>query len=147
MSEVNHNEEKKQSSLENEQKEKLYYKRVLRNYVIICIVLIACSFVGLFFNEWILPISFTICSLLGVCVTFLLLKTHSDVNSESGKGSFAIYMLLRYACMTIGIVSSCLLVKFTMGEDVNKLRYLLVLASSIPFFATAVTLLLTKQVE
>lgn len=126
--------------------DKKYHKHVLINYCIISCVVIALSFIGLiFFNEWALPVCTAECAIFGLAVMFLLNKSHGEITNESGKGSFAIYLILRYACMIIGIVIACLIVKYTMGSEVNKMRYVIVLIGAIPYFVPTISLLITKQ--
>ena len=127
--------------------EKKYRKTVMRNYIIICVALVLLSFFSLLFKEWVLPVCMTVCSLFGIVVTFLLLKTHSDAVNESDRGKLTVYMLLRYLCMTIGLVISCFIVKFTMGSEIVKTRYLIVVIAAIPYIATTFAILLTKAVD
>ncbi len=127
--------------------EKKYRKTVMRNYIIICVALVLLSFFSLLFKEWVLPVCMAVCSLFGVVVTFLLLKTHSDAVNESDRGKLTVYMLLRYLCMTIGLVISCFIVKFTMGSEIVKTRYLMVVIAAIPYIATTFAILLTKAVD
>lgn len=125
--------------------EEKYTKNAIRNYIIIVALLIALSFLGFIFNEWILPICVGICSIFGFLEYYLLLKSRFEVSSDGTKGRFTIFMIFRYLCMILGIVASCLLVKFTMGEEVNKLRYIIVIVAAIPYVVTTLALLLTKQ--
>lgn len=127
--------------------EKKYRIAVMRNYIIICVVLVGLSFFSLLFKEFVLPICMAVCSLFGVVVTFLLLKTHSDAVNESDRGKLTVYMLLRYLCMTIGLLISCLVVRFTMGEEMVKTRYLMVAIGALPYIATTFAILLTKGGE
>ena len=127
--------------------EKKYRIAVMRNYIIICVVLVGLSFFSLLFKEFVLPICMAVCSLFGFVVTFLLLKTHSDAVNESDRGKLTVYMLLRYLCMTIGLLISCLVVRFTMGEEMVKTRYLMVAIGALPYIATTFAILLTKGGE
>lgn len=127
--------------------EKKYRIAVMRNYIIICVVLVGLSFFSLLFKEFVLPICMAVCSLFGSVVTFLLLKTHSDAVNESDRGKLTVYMLLRYLCMTIGLLISCLVVRFTMGEEMVKTRYLMVAIGALPYIATTFAILLTKGGE
>lgn len=121
-------------------------KKMIILYAVICIILIGLSFLSFLFNEWIMPLCTFICSIFGMIVLLLLIKSRNNITPESGKGSFVIYMVLRFACMLMGLVLSFLLVKFTMGEY-NKLRYVMALVSALPFFVTVVPFLVIKQDE
>lgn len=125
---------------------KMNNKKMYVLYSIICLVLIGLSFLSFLFDEWIMPICTTICSIFGLFVLFLYIKSRDNITPESGRGSFVIYMILRIACMVIGIVAAFLIVKFTMKE-VNKMRYLIALISSLPYIMTAVPFLVIKQDE
>lgn len=125
--------------------DKKFQLRVIRNYSLICLAFIALSFIGLAFNEWILPITVTICSLLGEVIMLLLLK--SNINTESGKGIFVVYLLIRYALMALGLVAAGFLVKYTMSDPINKKRYFIMIISALPYFATSIALSITKNKE
>ena len=130
----------------DENKNKVYYKKMIILYLVMCVVLIGLSFLSLLFDEWIMPVCTTICSVFGFLVLLLLIKSHQEITPESGKGSFAIFMVLRFACMGIGLVASFLIVKFTMGEY-DKTRYLMAIASSLPYIMCFVPFLVVKQNE
>ena len=122
-----------------------YIKSVMIKYVIFAIFFIGLSFIGLLFNEWILPICVGICSVFGALVTLLLLFGHRDIENNV-KGSYALFTFLRFICMAIGLVVVCLLIKFTMGEEVVKNRYLIAVVSALPYFIPSIAVILTRQV-
>ena len=129
----------------NELKDNLSPKRIIITYVLICTILFLLSFLSILFNEWVLPLCTLTCSIFGTFVVLLLLKTHQSIVPEGGKGIFVVYMLLRYLCMIIGIVISCLIIKFTMGENYVKTRYLMVVIAAIPYMVTFVPWLINKN--
>ena len=115
-------------------------------YSAICVCLIGLSFLSFLFGEWIMPLCTSICTVFGLVVLLLLIKSHKDITPESGKGSFMVLMVIRFICMGVGLVVSFIIVKVTMVEY-NKLRYLMALASSLPYIAAMVPFLIIKQKE
>lgn len=132
--------------MEKQENNKKYYKKMILLYLVVCVCLTGLSFLSFLFGEWIMPICTAICSVFGFLVLLLLIKSHKDVTPESGKGSFIVLMLIRFACMGIGLVLSFLLVRLTMGEY-NKLRYIMGLVSSIPYLVAVIPFALIKQDE
>ena len=130
----------------NSEKNKKYYKKMIILYVCICALLIGLSFLSFLFSEWIMPVCTSICTVFGFLVLLLLIKSHSDITPESGKGSFMALMALRFICMGVGLVAGFLIVRFTMVEY-NKLRYLMALASSLPYIVCFIPFLIIKQEE
>lgn len=130
-------------------KNKSYNSRVMTNYIIICLLLIALSCIGLIWNEWTVIVGVSICSILGIILMITLVKSNPNKEeaSESDKRKFALFVALRYIIMTIGLVACGFLVKFTMDTPVDKTRYFIIIASALPYFGTSVSLLLTKQVK
>lgn len=115
-----------------------YNKRVIKNYILISIIIVALSFVGLFFNEWIVPVTTFICAIFGSGCLALLLK------SDPNKGNFTIYLVLRYVVMAIGLIASGFIVKYTMPEVIDKNRYFILIASALPYFIPSIALSITK---
>ena len=121
-----------------------YNRRVLKNYIIIACIFILLSLISLFFNEWILIINIFICSIFGYLTLVLLIKGGEKASDENSRGSMAVYTIIRYVLMIIGLLISALLIKLTMIDD-NSKRYILVAISAIPYFVPTISLLLTKQ--
>lgn len=124
---------------------KSYTKRIYINYIIINGALIGLSFLGFIFAEKYLPICVSICSLTGLGCLALLVSSQNNISLQSGKGSFVPFLLLRYLLMIIGLVASALIIRATMGENIEKTRYLLIIVCALPYFSTSLTLLITKQ--
>jgi len=47
--------------------------------------------------------------------------------------------------MLIGLISSALIVYFTMGKTVNDLRYLIVAVAALPYLCTSLSLAVFKD--
>ena len=111
------------------------FKKVIIISSIIYIVIILLSLIGLLFNEYSIVICVSLFSIVSFLNTILLLKS-SNVNPDEGVMKFALYTFLRYFLMVLGLFLSGLIVYFTMGEEINKLRYLIVAAGAIPYLIT-----------
>ncbi len=120
-------------------------KKIILTYLLICLGLVLLSFLSLLFKEWVLPLCVLICTVFGFINLLLLIKTHQSITPEGGKGVMVTYMLLRYGCMIVGLVLSCLLVRFTMGEVITKTRYLFVIIGAIPYFVVAIPWMIIKN--
>ena len=118
--------------------------KIILTYWTIAFVLILLSLIALAFNEWVLPIGMIICSLCGFVNMLLLLLSEKAVKIDGVKATFAAYIVLRYIMMGIGMLASALLIYFTMGDVVNKYRYLMVIITSIPYFVPTMSLVLVK---
>ena len=111
------------------------FKKVIIISSIIYIVIILLSLIGLLFNEYSIVICVSLCSIVSFLNTILLLKS-SNVNPDEGVMKFALYTFLRYFLMVLGLFLSGLIVYLTKGEEINKLRYLIVAAGAIPYLIT-----------
>ena len=110
-------------------------KKVIIISSIIYLALILLSLIGLLFNEYSTILCVSICSIISFINTILLLNS-SNVNPDEGVMKFALYTFFRYFLMVLGLFLSGLIVYFTMGEEINKLRYLIVAAGAIPYLIT-----------
>lgn len=117
-------------------------KKILITYLIITAIIIALSTISLIFKEGILIACVSICGLCGAGVLLLHLSGKNQINPDGGKGMFALFLLLRYFVMIIGLVISALLIKFTMPVEPNKYRYLMVLIAAIPYFLPAICMMI-----
>lgn len=119
-------------------------KKSIITYSIICAILVGLSTISLAFNEWVVILNMAICSLCGIGNLILLIVSREDITQDGPKVSFALFTLLRYFLMLVGLAISALLVFLTMGEVVNQYRYLTILISAIPFFCMTIALLFDK---
>ena len=58
--------------------------------------------------------------------------------------SFALFTLLRYLLMIVGLAFSAVMIMITMPSEVDNLRYLFILITSLPFVATVFSLMVDK---
>lgn len=120
------------------------FKKVMIVSSIIYISLILLSFIGLIFNEYSVVLSVSICSIISFINTMLLLKS-SNVNPDEGVIKFALFTFLRYFLMVLGLFLSGLIVYFTMGEEVNKFRYLIIAVGAISYLITPLIISFTGK--
>lgn len=111
------------------------FKKVIIISSIIYIVIILLSLIGLLFNEYSIIICVSLCSIVSFLNIFLLLKS-SNVNPDEGAVKFVLFTFIRYLLMILGLFISGLIVYLTMGEEINKTRYLIVAAGAIPYLIT-----------
>ena len=119
-------------------------KKLILIYLSIAILLIGLSCFGLLFGEWTVIVGTAICSVFGLINLFLLMLGEKSVTEQGVQARFALFMILRYVSMALGLVLACLLIHFTMGEEVNKLRYISVIVCALPYFAPTISLILVK---
>ena len=119
-------------------------KKLILSYLLIALVLICLSCFGLLFNEWTVIAGTAICSVFGFINLILLMLGEKSVTEQGVQARFALYTLLRYVSMALGLVLACLLIHFTMGDEVNKLRYLSVIVCALPYFAPTISLVIVK---
>lgn len=119
-------------------------KKVIRAYLIYAGLLILLSLFGLMFNEWTVIATMSICSLFGFVNTIIMVKSEHDITPKGPGASFAIHSILRYVFMVVGLVISAAIIYFTMGDDINKYRYLIVAISALPYFGTTLAYLFAK---
>lgn len=120
-------------------------KNTILTYIGISLFLIALSCISLFFNEWVLIPCVAICSLFGLFNTLLLILSEQDVSSNGPKGTLALFPILRYISMTLGIVISALLIYLTMGKTIQSIRYIMVAIAALPYFGTTISYLLSTK--
>lgn len=111
------------------------FKKVIIISSIIYIVIILLSLIGLLFNEYSIIICVSLCSIVSFLNIFLLLKS-SNVNPNEGAVKFVLFTFIRYLLMVLGLFISGLIVYLTMGEEINKTRYLIVAVGAIPYLIT-----------
>lgn len=122
-----------------------YTSKVLLAYILSCLVLIALSCFSFLFNEWITPLCVLVCSICGSLNSYLLIKGSSYISANSKQGMFILFTFIRYLMMLIGLISSALIVYFTMGKTVNDLRYLIVAVAALPYLCTSLSLAVFKD--
>ena len=109
-------------------------------YGILSIVCILLSLISLAFNEWVLIPSMVITSLFGYLVLFIYYIEGKSTDTKM----YLVYIFVRYIVMAIGLVICCFLIKFTMGEEIVKQRYLMTLFAAIPYIFPVIVLLGSK---
>ena len=107
---------------------------------IICFALVLLSLIGLCFGEYAVILCTAICGMVSVISTFLFLKSGNSTPEQGLGTKFAVFTLLRYILMIVGLVLSALCVLFTMGEEVNKYRYLMVAIGAVQYLITPIVL-------
>ena len=122
-----------------------YIKKVVLSHALVCSLLVMLSCVGLIFNEWVLIVSMAICGIISTVNSFLLVKSGDLTSPEGTSVYFIIFTFVRFILMIIGFVASALLVHFTMPDDVNKYRYLLVALAGVPYIITPVILSIVRK--
>ena len=102
------------------------------------------SFISLFFNEWVIILNMAICSLLSLGNVVLFIISKKIINENRHQLSFALFTLLRYLLMIVGLAFSAVMIMITMPSEVDNLRYLFILITSLPFVATVFSLMVDK---
>jgi hypothetical protein len=67
------------------------------------------------------------------------------INENGPQLSFAVFTLLRYLLMIIGLIISAVLIYVTMPTEVVNLRYLYILGTSLPFVVTVFSLMMENK--
>ena len=106
-------------------------------------VILSC--LSFLFNEGILVLSMSICGIVSTINSFLLVKSGDLTSPEGTSIYFILFTAVRFLLMIIGFVSSALLVYFTMGEEVNTFRYLLVALAGVPYIVTPIILSVVRK--
>ena len=122
-----------------------FTKKVVLLNLIICLIITLLSLIGLFFGEWPIIICTLICGLISTINAFLLAKSGNMTTPNGTSLFFLLFTFLRFLLMIIGLVASALIIYFTMGEQINTYRYLIVAIAAIPYIVTPFTLAFIKQ--
>ena len=111
----------------------------------ICLVFTMLSFIGLVFGEWVIIVNMAVCSILSLGNVILFVVSKSMINENGPQLSFAVFTLLRYLLMIIGLIVSAVLIYVTMPAEVVNLRYLYILGTSLPFVVTVFSLMMENK--
>ena len=119
--------------------------RPIKIQLLICLVFTMLSFVGLVFDEWVIIVNMAVCSILSLGNVILFVVSKSMINENGPQLSFAVFTLLRYLLMIIGLIVSAVLIYVTMPAEVVNLRYLYILGTSLPFVVTVFSLMMENK--
>ena len=119
--------------------------RPIKIQLLICLVLTMLSFVGWVFDEWVIIVNMAVCSILSLGNVILFVVSKSMINENGPQLSFAVFTLLRYLLMIIGLIVSAVLIYVTMPAEVVNLRYLYILGTSLPFVVTVFSLMMENK--
>lgn len=119
--------------------------RPIKIQSLICLVFTMLSFVGLVFDEWVIIVNMAVCSILSLGNVILFVVSKSMINENGPQLSFAVFTLLRYLLMIIGLIVSAVLIYVTMPAEVVNLRYLYILGTSLPFVVTVFSLMMENK--
>lgn len=119
--------------------------RPIKIQLLICLVFTMLSFVGLVFDEWVIIVNMAVCSILSLGNVILFVVSKSMINENGPQLSFAVFTLLRYLLMIIGLIISAVLIYVTMPAEVVNLRYLYILGTSLPFVVTVFSLMMENK--
>ena len=119
--------------------------RPIKIQLLICLVFTMLSFVGLVFDEWVIIVNMAVCSILSLGNVILFVISKSMINENGPQLSFAVFTLLRYLLMIIGLIVSAVLIYVTMPQEVVNLRYLYILGTSLPFVVTVFSLMMENK--
>ena len=119
--------------------------RPIKIQSLICLVFTMLSFVGLVFDEWVIIVNMAVCSILSLGNVILFVVSKSMINENGPQLSFAVFTLLRYLLMIIGLIISAVLIYVTMPAEVVNLRYLYILGTSLPFVVTVFSLMMENK--
>ncbi len=122
-----------------------YIKKIVLTNIIVCLFLILLSCIGLIFNEWVLILCVSICSIVSCINQFLLVKSEDLTTPETNGVYFIIFTFARYFLMVIGFVLSAVIVYFTMPDVINKTRYIMVAIAGIPYIINPFILAIIKK--
>ena len=124
---------------------KLSYKvKAYLIQLIISVVLILLSLIGLFFGVWELVMSVGISSVFAFGYLFVMFVGMKNVTTDTSKSlGFLVSTVVRFLIAAIGILLPALIIKLTDNGD--KLRFLNVIAATIPFLTVNLTLNLVKK--
>lgn len=121
-----------------------YQNKAYVIHLIISAILILLSLIGLFFGIWELVVSVSIGATFSFVSIFSLFNGASAMNATNTKTEKVIISsILRFLAMVLGIVIPAIIIKLT--DDGNKLRYLNVIGSTIPFLMINLSLNLIKN--
>lgn len=118
-------------------------KKTMLIYLGICLGFIALSLLGLIWKDWEVVMSAGIGSVFGGLNLLFMVKSSYGVNGQDGYSSLKGFMgigLIRFVFMAAAIVIPFVIIYFTMGAEINKLRYLNIIAAGVPFFVGAITI-------
>ena len=72
----------------------------------------------------------------------------SKINeNQISAGKAILFSVLRFVCMSLGLILSFILIYFTQSDLENKFRYLYVLLAGIPLFLTIMTFYLRGEIN
>ena len=103
------------------------------------------SLICLVFDEWVIIVNMAVCSILSLGNVILFVVSKSMINENGPQLSFAVFTLLRYLLMIIGLIVSAVLIYVTMPAEVVNLRYLYILGTSLPFVVTVFSLMMENK--
>ncbi len=119
-------------------------------YWLVIIVLIAISLIGLIWNNYYIATSLAISGVCA-CVNLVLLIKSGDGLKPDAKKSEMVMLgaghFIRFLMMFAAIGLSTLVIFLTKSADQNKIIYMNILASGVPFFVMTGILSLIKPVE
>ncbi len=126
-----------------------YELKVMLIHIAFCVIISLLSLIALFFNNWELSTCVSISSIFGILYFLLLLKSGNMVNPNvdgTKTGTFLLFTFLRFGIAFIGILIPALIVHFT-NSDGDKIRYLNILGSTLPFISVNIILISCKRKE
>ena len=113
--------------------------------LIISVAIVLISLIGLFFGIWELVMSTGIASVFAFIYLFFMIWGANGISVNTSKSAkFLISTLIRFIIAAIGILIPALIIRLTEGAEPNKLRYLNVIAATIPFLLVNLSLNLVK---
>ncbi len=124
-----------------------YELKVVLIHIAICVIISLLSLIGLFFNNWELSTCVSISSIFGILYFLLLLKSGNMVNPKfdgAKTGTFLLFTFLRFGLALIGLLIPALIIHFS-NPDGDKIRYLNILGSTLPFISVNIILVCCKR--
>jgi len=109
------------------------------------VALILLSLIGFIFNIWELIVSTSISGIFSFAYLFLMFRSVKYISHDANASSaskFLFSTILRLLVAAVGILIPALIFKLT--DNGNNLRYLCVIAATIPFLCVNFTLSLVK---
>ena len=121
--------------------------RAILSYSTINVFLILLGLIGLPFQVWEISAVLSICFPFGIFVLLIMFSNISSKINENqiSAGKAILFSVLRFVCMSLGLILSFILIYFTQSDLENKFRYLYVLLAGIPLFLTIMTFYLRGE--
>lgn len=119
-------------------------------YAIIVIILIGLSLIGLFWNNYYITTSLAISGVCACINMVLLIKSGDGLKPDAKKSEMAMLgagQFIRFLMMFLAIGLSALVIYLTKSAEQDKIVYMNILASGVPFFAMTGVLAMIRPSE